>query len=264
MIRLIITGACGRVGATILRVAAADPSFTVTHILEVKGHPLLGTAIDVPGVRGVSFPLESDLGACVDDCDVVVDFSEAKASLGHFRACAGKGKAIVIGTTGMGKEAAEEMGRTKGARAVVSPNMSIGVNLLFNLAERAARVLGSDYDAEILEMHHKWKKDAPSGTAVRLREVVKKASPGRAWVDVTGREGMVGERKADEIAVMALRGGDVVGEHTVFFAGVGERLEITHRAYSRENFAKGALVAAKWIVSRPDGVYDMGDVLGLR
>ena len=148
--------------------------------------------------------------------------------------------------------------------AVVSPNMSIGVNLLFNLAEKAARVLGRDYDTEITEMHHKWKKDAPSGTALRLREIIKNAVPERAWIDVFGREGMVGERKSDEIAVLALRGGDVVGEHTVFFAGAGERLEITHRAYSRENFARGALVAAKWLVNQPKGVYDMADVLGLK
>lgn len=264
MIRLIITGACGRVGATILRVAASDQAFAVTHILEAKEHPLMGTAIDVPGVRGLSLLLEHDLGTCVDDCDVVVDFSEAKATLGHFRTCAGKEKAIVIGTTGLPREATDGMGKTKGARAVVSPNMSIGVNVLFNLAEKAARVLGRDYDTEILEMHHKWKKDAPSGTAVRLRDIIKSAEPERAWVDVTGREGMVGERKDDELAVLALRGGDVVGEHTVFFAGIGERLEITHRAYSRENFAKGALVAAKWIVSQPEGIYDMADVLGLK
>jgi 4-hydroxy-tetrahydrodipicolinate reductase len=264
MIRLIITGACGRVGSTILRLAVSDPVFEVAHILEAEGHPLVGTSVDVPGVPGASFRLEHGLAGCVEDCDVVVDFSEAKASLDNFRVCAGKGKAVIIGTTGMGKEATDEMQATKGARAVVSPNMSIGVNLLFNLAEKAARVLGRDYDTEIVEMHHKWKKDAPSGTAVRLREVIKNADPGREWVDVNGRAGMVGERKPDEIAVMALRGGDVVGEHTVFFAGAGERVEITHRAYSRENFAKGALVAAKWIVDQQPGVYDMADVLGLK
>ncbi len=237
MIRLIVTGACGRMGATILRLAASDPVFVVTHILESKNHPLVGTRVDVPGVPGAAFPLEHNLGDCIDDCDVIVDFSEAQATRGHFRIAADRAKAIVVGTTGLPLEAAEEMRNTTGAKAVISPNMSIGVNLLFNLAEKAARVLGRDYDTEIVEMHHKWKKDAPSGTAVRLREVIKNAEPGRAWIDVTGREGMVGERKADEIAILALRGGDIVGEHTVLFAGTGERLEITHRAYSRENFA---------------------------
>ncbi len=264
MVRLIVTGACGRMGSTILRLATNDPGFVVTHVLERKDHPLAGTDIDVPGMRGLAFPLEHDLAACLDDSDVVVDFSEAGATMDHFRMCADKAKAIVVGTTGMPGEAVEAMKKTAGARAVVSPNMSIGVNLLFNLAEKAARVLGRDYDAEIIEMHHKWKKDAPSGTAVRLRDIIKRADPGRDWIDVTGREGMVGERKAEEIAVLALRGGDIVGEHTVFFAGTGERLEFTHRAYSRENFARGALAAAKWLVRQRNGIYDMADVLGLR
>ena len=264
MIRLIVIGACGRMGTTVLRLAACDPAFVVTHILEAKDHPLVGSRMDVPGLRGLTFPLEHDLANCIDDSDVIVDFSEAKATINHFRIAVDKAKAIVIGTTGMSREEIEEMGKTNGAKAVVSPNMSIGVNLLFNLAEKAAHVLGRDYDTEIIEMHHKWKKDAPSGTASRLRDVIKNAEPERAWIDVTGREGMVGERKSDEIAVFALRGGDIVGEHTVFFAGAGERLEITHRAYSRENFARGALVAAKWLVNQQNGVYDMADVLGLK
>ena len=179
MIKLIITGACGRMGATVLRLAAADPAFEVAHILEFKDHPLMGTRMDVPGSPGVTFPLENSLTDCIDDCDVIIDFSEAQATMGYFRISAERKKAIVVGTTGMPREAIEEMGKTTGAKAVISPNMSIGVNLLFNLAEKAARVLGRDYDAEILEMHHKWKKDAPSGTAVRLREVIKNAEPER-------------------------------------------------------------------------------------
>lgn len=263
MIRLIITGVCGRMGSTILRLAATDPEFAVTHVLEAKGHPLMGTSIDVPGA-GRKLPLEHDLGAAIEDCDLIIDFSEARASMGYFRACAEKTKSIVIGTTGISKEATDEMKETTNARAVVSPNMSIGVNILFNLTERAARVLGRDYDTEICEMHHKLKKDAPSGTALRLRDIIKTAQPDRSWIDVTGREGMTGERKADEIGVLAVRGGDMVGEHTVYFIGTGERLEITHRAYSRENLARGALVAAKWLVSQQNGIYDMADVLGLK
>ena len=150
-----------------------------------------------------------------------------------------------------------------GVRAVISPNMSIGVNVLFSLARRAAQVLGPAYDVEIVEMHHKWKKDAPSGTAVKLKEVVMGTDPGRAWTGVTGRDGMIGERGSDEIGVLAVRAGDIVGEHTVFFVGSGERVEITHRAFSRDNFARGALTAARWVVRQPPGIYDMDDVLNL-
>ena len=125
-------------------------------------------------------------------------------------------------------------------------------------------MLGPDYDTEIVEMHHKWKKDAPSGTAVRLKEVITSTDQSREWIEVTGRKGMIGERRPDEIGVLAVRAGDIVGEHTVFFVGAGERVEITHRAYSRDNFARGALSAAKWIIGQPTGIYDMNDVLGLK
>ncbi len=153
--------------------------------------------------------------------------------------------------------------RRPAPRVVMSPNMSIGVNLMFDLVQRAASALTADYDIEILELHHKWKKDAPSGTAVRLRHVIEAARPEIPSFQVSGRDGMVGERKPGEIGVLAVRGGDIVGEHTVFFAGLGERLEITHRASSRDNFARGALLAAKWLCRQPSGVYDMKDVLGL-
>ena len=264
MIRIIVAGACGRVGAAVLRLAAADPDVNVTHALEAKAHPLIGTRIDVPGQKGLGYLLEDNLGASVDDCDVIIDFTEAKATVAAFGLAASKNKAMVIGTTAIPPDSLDAMRKTPGARAVISPNMSIGVNLLFSLTEKAAAVLGKEYDAEIVEMHHRLKKDAPSGTALKLREMIKGTEPGRPWVDVTGRQGMVGERKPDEIGLFALRGGDIVGEHTVFFAGPGERLEITHRAYSRENFARGALVAARWIVGKGPGIYDMAEVLGLK
>jgi len=264
VIRLIVTGACGRMGTAVLKLAAGDPDFKVTHILEARAHPLMGTRVDVPGVKGVSFLLEDDLGACIDDCEVIVDFSEPGAAQAFFGLAASRGKAMIIGTTAIPPGVLEEMRKTRGARAVISPNMSIGVNLLFSLTGRAAAVLGKGYDAEIVEMHHRLKKDAPSGTALRLRDAIKGAEPGRPWIDVTGRHGLVGERKADEIGLFALRGGDIVGEHTVIFAGPGERIELTHRAYSRENFARGALAAAKWIVRQGSGIYDMADVLGLK
>lgn len=263
MIRLVITGACGRVGSTIVRLAALNRDFTVAHVLETGEHPLVGTTIDVPGGTPSSFLIEHNLQAVIHDADVVIDFTEANASLLHLKIASQNRKAIVIGTTGISAEGLTQMKRTPGAKAVISPNMSIGVNLLFHLAEKAALVLGRDYDTEIVEMHHKWKKDAPSGTAVKLRDVITAVAPDRKWTAVTGREGLVGERKPDEIGILSLRGGDIVGEHTVLFAGSGERLEITHRAYSRENFARGALAAARWIVNREEGIYDMNDVLGL-
>jgi 4-hydroxy-tetrahydrodipicolinate reductase len=263
MIKLIVTGGCGRMGSAVLKLAASDPAFVVTHVLEIATHPLAGTVIDVPGVAGASFLLEDSLAHVVDDCDVIIDFTHADASLLHLRLASEKGKAIVIGTTGIPPEVLAEMKAMPAASAVISPNMSIGVNLLFTLVDRAARLIGRDYDTEIIEMHHKWKKDAPSGTAARLRDIVMAAGPDRPWTEVTGRRGMIGERKSDEIGVMAVRAGDIVGEHMVLFAGAGERLEITHRAFSRENFAAGALAAAKWIVRQGKGVYDMGDVLGL-
>lgn len=264
MTRLIITGACGRTGSAILRAAASDPDFTVAHIIEAKGHPLAGKQMSVPGLSDTSFVLETDLAAVVEDGDVIIDFTQPAATLLHFAAAAAHGKAIVVGTTGFSAQQLTELKAVAGARAVIAPNMSIGVNVLFSLARKAAEALGTDYDAEIVEMHHKWKKDAPSGTAVRLKEAVMGAHPGRKWTEVTGRSGMVGERGADEIGVLAVRAGDTVGEHTVFFVGSGERLEITHRAFSRDNFARGALVAAKWITGKPNGIYDMNDVLDLR
>jgi 4-hydroxy-tetrahydrodipicolinate reductase len=263
MIRLTITGACGRMGNAIFRLATLDPDFAVVHILEAQGHPLVGQEIPLAGVSEHSLVLEDDAGAAIGDCDVVVDFTQAEASLNHFHLAFEQGRAIVVGTTGLSPEALSGMKQAAGARAVISPNMSIGVNLLFSLVHRAAQVIGKDYDTEIVEIHHKWKKDAPSGTALRLKEMVTAAGPDRQWTEVTGRKGIIGERTPNEIGVMSLRAGDIVGEHTVLFAGIGERLEITHRAYSRDNFSRGSLAAAKWLVNQPEGIYDMADVLGL-
>jgi 4-hydroxy-tetrahydrodipicolinate reductase len=264
MIRLVITGACGRTGSAILKLAAVDTDFAVTHVLEAEGHPLVGTNIVVPGIPGTSLLLEAGLTQAIEDADAVIDFTEPKSSFLHFKVAAEHSKAIVVGTTGFSQQALSEMRSTAGSRAVISPNMSIGVNLLFSLAKKAAEVLGPEYDTEIVEMHHKWKKDAPSGTALRLKEVITDADQSRAWIEVTGRKGTVGERRPNEIGVLAVRAGDIVGEHTVFFVGTGERVEITHRAYSRDNFALGALTATRWIIGQPKGVYDMNDVLGLR
>lgn len=264
MVRLIITGVCGKMGSTILNLALKDKDFEVMGAVESKGHPLLGKGINmVAGKTDSPVTIGDDLSKVILKGDVVVDFTEPASSLEHFRIANANRKAIVIGTTGLNNKALAEMKNAKDARAVISPNMSVGMNLMFDSVERLSRIMKDDYDIEIVEMHHKWKKDSPSGTAVKIKDIVEMSEPDRNWIEVFGRKGITGERKKEEIGILSLRGGDVVGEHTVMFAGIGERLEITHRAYSRENFARGALIAAKWIVTQKDGVYSMKDVLGL-
>ena len=186
--------------------------------------------------------------------------------MAHLAIAADAGVPMVIGTTGIGAadlERARELSAT--IPCVLSPNMSVGVNILFKVLAEVASTLGDDYDVEVFETHHRFKKDSPSGTALRMAQVIASAlgrDLGRAGI--FGRKGMVGERVKEEIAIHALRAGDVVGEHTVVFGGMGERVEITHRAHSRDNFARGALRAARWVIGRPPGVYDMQDVLGLK
>jgi len=265
--RIVVTGASGRMGAAILRLALTDPDLTITGALEFKGHPMVGKAIgSIIGDTSEAGALKitDSFEALIDQSDVVVDFTAPAATAEYFRLTSACGKGIVIGTTGLTQEAIAEMKNTSMARAVVSPNMSIGVNLLFNLVERASRALGPEYDSEIVEMHHRLKKDAPSGTAIRLRQAIEAGRPQTHWSEVTGRQGLWGERRPEEIGVLAVRAGDIVGEHTVFFAGPGERIELTHRATSREIFARGALLAAKWLMQQTaPGIYDMKDVLSL-
>lgn len=258
MVRLIITGAAGKMGRAIIGVAAQDSSFEVAGLTERKGHPLIGTKD--PITHAV---ITDDLAGVIDRGDVIVDFTEPRSSIAHLKLAKEHKKAIVIGTTGF---TGDDLARIKDAgdtKVVFSPNMSMGMNLMFDLVEKAARILKDNFDIEILEMHHKWKKDAPSGTALRIKDIIEQTDKTRTWEEVYGRQGVTGERKKDELAVLALRGGDIVGEHTVFFAGIGERVEITHRAYSRENFARGALIAARWVVNQDNGIYSMKDVLGL-
>ena len=262
MIKIVITGACGKVGRAILKLALEDKDFEIAGLVEIAGHPMTGKTHDL--MTGYGGPLIVDnIDRVIAAADVVVDFTEAGSSLNHFRAAAGSGAAHVIGTTGFREDELREIMETKNARVVISPNMSVGMNILFDLAQRVSATLGKDFDIEIVEMHHRWKKDAPSGSALRIKDAVEAGQAGRDWIEVFGRQGITGERKADEIGVMSIRGGDIVGEHTLFFTGIGERLELTHRAYSRDNFARGALIAAKWLVRQPAGIYSMKDVLGL-
>lgn len=261
MVRITITGACGKMGRAIAQMALKDPDIEIAGLLEMKGHPMLGQAHDLMGGRSpliTDDPLEA-----LNSADVIVDFTEAKASLEFFKAANDRGVADVIGTTGLNDDDTRSIQETKGARVVMSPNMSIGMNILFDLARRVSSLVGDAYDAEIVELHHRWKKDAPSGSALKIKDAVLAGQSSRQWIEVFGREGIIGERKKDEIGVMSIRGGDIVGEHTLYFAGIGERLELTHKAWSRDNFARGALTAAKWLVRQPSGIYSMKDVLGL-
>lgn len=220
-----------------------------------------GETIEISGACDRGDDLEPE----IDGCDVVVDFSHASFTPDVCRVCVDHNKPIVIGTTG---HSVEQTALIKKAAmsvpVVLAPNFSIGVNALFWLTGKAAELLGPDFDLEIIEMHHRFKKDAPSGTAKKLAGILgetRNADPAKNLRH--GREGMIGERSPSEIGMHALRGGDVVGEHTVIFAGPGERLELAHKASSRETFAVGALRAAQWIVGKPPALYGMEDVLGL-
>ncbi len=206
-----------------------------------------------------------DLAAGIAPADVVIDFSSHRATGEVIRLCREQGKALVIGTTGhSAEEKAHLLAEASALRCVWSGNYSVGVNLLFALTRRAASILGPDYDAEVVEMHHRFKKDAPSGTAARLLEIILEERKLTAESLRHGREGITGERTSTEVGIHALRGGDVVGDHTVMFAALGERVELTHKASDRGIFARGAVRAARWVVDQTPGVHDMQAVLGLR
>lgn len=243
MTAIIINGAKGRMGQMLLACAARDPE------LQVAG------AIDAG----------DDLASVLSKAQVVIDFSQPEVTVGVAGACAAAGKALVIGTTGHGAAEREVIRGTALHLPIVwASNYSTGVNTLFWLTRKAAEILGPGFDVEVVEMHHRHKKDAPSGTAATLVEILAQARRLSAETAVRhGRQGLVGARSGGEIGVHALRGGDVVGDHTVVFAADGERVELTHRASSRETFANGALRAAQWVVGRPPGIYSMQDVLGL-
>ncbi len=266
MVNVVVTGAAGRIGTQIVRLVAADPELRLTGAVERPGFPAGQDAGTVAGLGALGVAIQDDLAKALAGAAVVIDFTSHEASARHAELCAERGIALVVGSTGFTPETrARVAAAAKRIPVVLSPNMSVGVNVLFELVRQAASVLGDAYDVEIVELHHRRKKDAPSGTAVRLAEVAAAALGRDPARDVTlARQGMIGERPAREIGVQTVRGGDVVGEHTVFFFGEGERLELTHRATSREQFARGAVRAARWIAGRPAGLHDMADVLGLR
>lgn len=267
MTRVIVAGAAGRMGMRLVALAAESPDLHLAGAVERKGHPAVGRdAGETAGSGRLGLSVLDDLAAVLPSGDVVVDFSAPEATLAHFRLAAEQGKAMVVGTTGFSKEEAAELARlARSVPCVWSPNMSVGVNLLFKVLADMARILGPDYDIEIVEAHHRSKKDAPSGTALKLAEVLAKAvERDLDRVGVYARKGLIGERTREEIGIQSVRAGDIVGDHTVLFGGLGERIEVTHRAQSRDTFARGALRAARWVVGRRPGLYDMADVLGLR
>jgi 4-hydroxy-tetrahydrodipicolinate reductase len=251
MIKIILCGALGRMG----RALAAE--IDCEEDLELSG------AVEAPGRSGsiLGIDVTSSLQEALPRGDVVVDFTNPDAALSHIKEGSAAGKPVVVGTTGLSPgQLAEARKASSKVPLLISPNMSAGVNLMFKVVEDVGRTL-SDFDAEIIEIHHNKKKDAPSGTAARLAEALERVRKDSRRVH--GRSGILGPRGADELGLHSIRGGDVVGEHTVIFAGEGERFEITHRAHSRRTFARGTVRAIRFIAERPSGLYSMADVLGL-
>ena len=265
--RLGITGAAGRMGRAIIEAANQADGVEVGAALEHKDSSFLGLdAGEVAGVGRLGVNIIADLAEAVDHFDVLIDFTTPDTTIDNTRFCQQHAKKIVIGTTGLSDAQRDEIvDHAASIPVVLAPNMSVGVNLCFKLLDLAAKVMGNEVDIEIVEAHHRHKVDAPSGTALRMGEVVADAL-GRdlKTCAVYGREGNTGERDRSVIGFETIRAGDIVGEHTVMFADIGERVEITHKASSRMTFAKGAVRAAVWLAEQPNGMYDMQDVLNLR
>ncbi|MGB0128000.1 MAG: 4-hydroxy-tetrahydrodipicolinate reductase [Rhodocyclaceae bacterium] len=265
-LRIAVAGASGRMGRTLVEAVLSAPDMTLSAALEQSGSPFLGAdAGDLVGSRcGVA--ISTDVAVALADSDCLIDFTRPEGTLVHLAACAESGTSMVIGTTGLGSEQKARIAEVAQKIPVVfAPNMSVGVNLVFKLLDTAARILDRGYDVEIIEAHHRHKADAPSGTALRMGEVVAQAL-GRdlAQCAVYGREGVTGERDPSTIGFATVRGGDIVGDHTVLFAGPGERVEITHKSGSRMPYAQGSLRAARFLSQHRQGLFDMQDVLGLR
>jgi 4-hydroxy-tetrahydrodipicolinate reductase len=264
--QIVVAGAAGRMGNRIVACLADTPGLRLAAALEAPGHPSLGAdAGELAGVRKAGVAVGADAGAAITPDRVLIEFSVPEASLDHLRLVAKSGARAVIGTTGFSAAQRAEIDElARRAAILISPNMSVATNVAFKLLATMAKALGDEYDVEITETHHRFKKDAPSGTALRMAEVVA-AALGRDLdqVAVFGRQGLPGERTRPEIGILSLRSGDVVGEHTVSFGTLGERLELVHRAHNRDTYARGALRAARYVAGRPPGLYSMADVLGL-
>lgn len=267
MIKVVVAGAAGRMGNRLVALVKDSTDLTLVGAVEGKGHPALGQdAGETAGCGKVGVPITDDLSSALERGEVVIDFSAPEATLNHLRIVAQQRRAMVIGTTGLSASEREELkSRTREVPCVFSPNMSVGVNLIYKVIGEMAKTLGDEYDIEVIEAHHRLKKDAPSGTALKIAEVLAGAvNRDLNKVGVYARKGLIGERKKQEIGIQTIRAGDIVGDHTILFGGMGERIEVTHRASSRDTFARGALRAARWVVRQPPGLYDMMDVLNLK
>lgn len=266
MVKAAVAGIGGRMGSRIAQILVETEGVELVGGVERPGHGVVGRDIgSVAGVQPCGITVDDAVESVLARCDVLIDFTAPEASMNHLEKAAASGTAVVVGTTGFTPAHMERIRElTRKVPCVVAPNMSVGVNVLFKVIRDLTRLLGPGYDVEIVEAHHRFKKDAPSGTALRLAEAVAEAR-GRSLQEVAlyERRGVIGERPPEVIGLQTVRGGDVVGEHTVFFLGMGERIEVTHRAHSRDNFARGAVAAAKWIVGKPAGLYSMHDVLGI-
>ncbi|MDH5471330.1 MAG: 4-hydroxy-tetrahydrodipicolinate reductase [Gammaproteobacteria bacterium] len=266
MLNIAVTGAGGRMGRTIIEACQQTDGCQITAAIERPDSSLIGTdAGELAGIGKIGVAIAANLADVVDAFDILIDFTSIESTLHNLQVCKNNHKKIIIGTTGFSDSQKQIIQSTaKDIAVVFAPNMSVGVNLCLKLLQTAAQVLGDSVDIEIIEAHHRHKVDAPSGTALRMGEVVAEAL-GRNLSDcaVYGREGQTGERERKTIGFETIRAGDIVGEHTVMFADVGERIEITHKASSRMTFAKGAIRAALWLSQHDSGLYDMQDVLGL-
>lgn len=266
MLKVVIAGSTGRMGHALLDGIFADPELSLHGALDIAGSSQIGRDAGEQFGRVSGVKISHDLETTLQGADVLIDFTRPEASMQYLTACHRMNVKMVIGTTGFSADQKAMIeGAAKEIAIVHAPNMSVGVTLLINLVQAAAKVLADGYDVEIIEAHHRHKVDAPSGTALRLGEAAAKAlNRNLDECAVYGREGVTGERDANTIGFATVRGGDIVGDHTVLFAGIGERVELTHKASSRATFALGALRAAKFLQDQKNGLFDMQDVLGLR
>jgi 4-hydroxy-tetrahydrodipicolinate reductase len=267
MVKIAVAGVAGRMGARVVHAVYAHPEAELAGAFEAPGNLSVGKSLaGVVGLAGAEGVVGEDPVAAITEAQVLIEFTSPGATIKNLKECASQGKAAVIGTTGLSEAQRKTVvAQAKKVPVVFTPNMSVAMNLMFKVVGDMARVLGPDYALEVLEAHHDQKKDAPSGTAVRL---IEQLCAVRGWdsekVCRHGRVGLTGARGKDELGVSVIRGGDIVGDHTVYFIGQGERLELTHRSHSRDTFARGAVRAAVWVVEQPPGLYDMQDVLGLK
>lgn len=264
MIHIVIVGACGRMGKMITQHIEQQVDMRIVGAITSPNHPMLGHDVgEVAGIRPIGVPVTNNLSEIIDESDLVIEFTSPKATIEHLRDVVDASKAMIIGTTGFNDEELMEVNQTATAiPCVMAPNMSLCVNILFQVIPIITKALGEDYDIEVIETHHRAKVDAPSGTAQRLAgliaETLELELPS---VAVYGRHGNLCKRPKQEIGIHALRGGDLIGDHTVLYAGTAERLEITHRAQNRKAYAAGTLRAARWVVNAPNGLHDFRDVI---